>query len=93
MTPSQIVASIKALPSLDMDAASAWLQGFENPDADVTAVEDLAGFVAIWIPGVGPFATALSILAPAIEFAIAHPGVGANLPPGNGDPLGIQAGR
>ena len=79
MRPAEIVAAVQALPALDMDGASAWLQGFSNPDADVTAVEDLAAFVAIWIPGVGPFATALSILAPAIIFAIEHPGVGQNL--------------
>jgi hypothetical protein len=91
MTPNQIVATIQALPSLDMDAAGAWLQGFDNPNADLTAIEDLAALVAIWIPVVGPFATAISILAPAIAWAIAHPGTGQNLGPGEGGKIG--AGR
>lgn len=88
MTPNQLVASVQALPSLDMDAAGAWLQGFADPNADLAAIEDVAAFAAIWIPVVGPFATALSILAPAIKWAIAHPGTGQNLGPGDGHKIG-----
>ena len=95
MTPSQIVATLQAIPTLNADAATAWLEGFSDPSADISDVEDMAGIAEIWLPKLaelaGPYGELLTLLIPSIEFAIAHPGTGQNIGPSEGGKIG--AGR
>ena len=96
MTGEDLLAALQKLGGVAEDLYDAGAAGFANLDADLTAAEDVAALLAPFFPAVGMAAEllpALGLLVSALPLLNIQGGVGANIGPGNGDPLGIETGR
>lgn len=96
MTGAQFIAALKQVGGIVGDVEAAGAAGFADLSADLTVAEDVVGLISPFVPGlaiVEELLPALTLLVPALSLMHIQGGVGANIGPGNGDPLGIQTGR
>ena len=96
MTGAQFIAALQKVGGIASDVYAAYEAGGVDLSADLTVAEDVAALIAPAVPGVAiaeELLPALGLLIPALSLMHIQGGVGANIGPGNGDPLGIETGR